>query len=110
MSDSETDPSTLYHYTDAAGLYGIVKPSFSSWEVDNPALEESLTKAAQLRASDVRYMNDSQELKFGGKFFVTRLVRPPPTQRFRRTRKKRAASSQPSSAPKTSSIGIYGIC
>jgi hypothetical protein len=76
MSDSETDPSTLYHYTDAAGLYGIVKPSFSSWEVDNPALEESLTKAAQLRASDVRYMNNSQELKFGGKFFVTRLSEP----------------------------------
>ena len=67
MTDSD-DPTTLYHYTDAAGLLGIVKPSFSSWEDDNTNLEAQLTKAAQLRASDVRYMNDSQELRFGARF------------------------------------------
>ena len=72
MTDSD-DPTTLYHYTDAAGLLGIVKPSFSSWEDDNTNLEAQLTKAAQLRASDVRYMNDSQELRFGARFFVPRL-------------------------------------
>lgn len=72
MRDSACDPETLYHYTDAAGLIGIVKPS--SWDIgDWPELEQQLDKAAQLRASDVRYMNDSQELKFGAMHFVTRL-------------------------------------
>lgn len=73
VSDSETRrPSTLYHYTDAAGLIGILKPS--SWDIGVwPELEKQLAGAAQLRASDVRYMNDSEELKFGARYFVDRL-------------------------------------
>jgi hypothetical protein len=74
MSAHGVEPTTLYHYTNAAGLLGILKPSFSSWEDDNTNLVPQLTKAAQLRASDVRYMNDSQELKFGARYFAPRLA------------------------------------
>jgi hypothetical protein len=73
VDNNETDSKTLYHYTDAAGLIGILKPS--SWDIgDWPEFEKQLAGAAQFHASDVRYMNDSQELKFGARFFVTRLV------------------------------------
>ena len=50
----------LYHYTDAAGLMGILDPSWPA-ELIPPEGGGS----AMLRASDVRYMNDSGELRFG---------------------------------------------
>jgi hypothetical protein len=28
MTNNEPQPAALYHYTDAAGLIGIIKPSF----------------------------------------------------------------------------------
>jgi hypothetical protein len=64
-------PPILYHYTDEAGLRGIVSPP--SWDIDNPALEPMLERAAQLRASDVRHMNDSKELLFLAEPLVQRL-------------------------------------
>ena len=59
QNDSTVWPPVLYHYTDAAGLVGILKPSWSG-DVEKPA-----GGAAQLRASDVRFMNDSRELGHG---------------------------------------------
>lgn len=61
------NPPILYHYTDETGLRGILSPS--SWDYDHPALD----RAAQLWASDVRYMNDAQELLFGAATLVQRL-------------------------------------
>ncbi|MGL6236101.1 MAG: DUF2971 domain-containing protein [Segniliparus sp.] len=58
-------PKTLYHYTDAAGLVGILRP-------EQPTETDS-RPPAKLWASDVRYMNDSQELKFGADIFRKRL-------------------------------------
>jgi hypothetical protein len=69
MSASGKNPPILYHYTDAAGLVGIVGPS--SWGVEDPG--KVLARAAQLRASDVRYMNDTQELLFGAAPLIERL-------------------------------------
>jgi hypothetical protein len=43
MSDSASDPSVLYHYTDAAGLLGIIKGS--SWDID-PAWRRPLLRAS----------------------------------------------------------------
>ncbi|WP_319617733.1 DUF2971 domain-containing protein [Rhodococcus opacus] len=59
--------SILYHYTDAVGLAGIVNPS--SWPVKYESNELAYGTAAKLWASDVRYMNDSSELKFGAEVF-----------------------------------------
>lgn len=67
ISERGTNPPILYHYTDETGLRGIVSPS--SWDFATPALD----RAAQLWASDVRYMNDSQELLFGAATLVQRL-------------------------------------
>jgi hypothetical protein len=67
MSASGKHPPILYHYTSEAGLRGIVSPP--SWDIDHPAL----ARAAQLWASDVRYMSDSQELLFGAAPLVERL-------------------------------------
>lgn len=54
----------LYHYTDATGLLGILKPIelHSMW-----ASELSNVGSLTLRASDVRYLNDRAELRFGAK-------------------------------------------
>jgi Protein of unknown function (DUF2971) len=71
LSASGKHPPILYHYTNEAGLKGIVTPA--SWDMDNPALEPMLARAAQLRASDVRYMNDWKELLFGAESLVERL-------------------------------------
>jgi hypothetical protein len=73
MSESEGPASILYHYTDAAGLLGIIKRS--SWDLgfDWPELESRLDQAGHLLASDVRYMNDSRELTYGAEIFVARL-------------------------------------
>jgi hypothetical protein len=64
-------PPILYHYTNEAGLSGIVSPP--SWDIDNPELEPMLARATQLRASDVRNMNDAKELLFGAEPLVARL-------------------------------------
>ncbi len=52
-------PPILYHYTDAGGLLGILKPSWPS------GIAQPAGGAALLRASDVRYMNDFRELRHG---------------------------------------------
>jgi hypothetical protein len=67
VSASGNHPQILYHYTSEAGLRGIVSPP--SWDFNHPALD----RAAQLWASDVRSMNDSQELLFGAAPLVERL-------------------------------------
>lgn len=71
VSERGLNPTILYHYTDEAGLRGIVSPS--SWDINHPELEKMLARAAQLWASDVRYMNDSQELLFGAAPLVNKL-------------------------------------
>lgn len=63
----EEHPGTLYHYTNDAGLKGIIEPQ--SWDIKHPGL----VRAAQLWATDVRYMNDSRELLFGAAPLVDRL-------------------------------------
>lgn len=67
LSAMGNHPKILYHYTSEAGLKGIVSPP--SWDFHSPALD----RAAQLWASDVRYMNDVKELLFGAVPLVQRL-------------------------------------
>ncbi len=64
-------PQVLYHYTNADGLIGILRPS--SWGAVHPALEKMFAPpVAQLKASHVRYMNDTEELLYGVKVFAER--------------------------------------
>jgi hypothetical protein len=63
---SDDHPPILYHYTDENGLRGIASPP--SWDIDHPGFG----LAAQLWATDVRYMNDAKELLFGAERFVER--------------------------------------
>src|SRR5271166_470667 len=65
-----TPPPVLYHYTSAQGLAGIIPPT--SWNIGHPDVDTKLEGAAQLQASDVRFMNDSQELQFGASIFERR--------------------------------------
>jgi hypothetical protein len=65
-----TPPPMLYHYTTAQGLAGIIPPN--SWNVGHPDVDTKLEGAALLQASDVRFMNDSQELQFGASIFERR--------------------------------------
>jgi hypothetical protein len=60
-------PPILYHYCDAVGLLGILKPS---WPKGTQGPQGG---AALLRASDVRYMNDSRELRHGLELLRERL-------------------------------------
>ena len=48
-------PAVLYHYTSPSGLAGIVERT-------------------QLWATDVRFLNDSQELKYAGHDFLSILA------------------------------------
>jgi hypothetical protein len=66
-TDDTELPPILYHYTDAAGLIGILNPSWPS-EMTHPEPGSAL-----LRASDVRYMNDNRELRFGADLLAQRL-------------------------------------
>ncbi|WP_196773074.1 DUF2971 domain-containing protein [Mycobacterium asiaticum] len=68
--DRTTPPPILYHYTNAQGLVGILPPN--SWNVGHPYVDAKLEGAAQLQASDVRFMNDSEELRFGASVFERR--------------------------------------
>ena len=71
MSESEPTgiqfecPGVLYHYTDAAGLKGILHPSWPTTIVPPESGGSAL-----LHASDVRYMNDSAELRFGADLMI----------------------------------------
>lgn len=68
LIDPTTLPDTLFHYTNAAGLSGILNPTWPSW-VKPPKVGGS----AVLQASDVRYMNDTGEFRFGAKLMVREL-------------------------------------
>lgn len=56
-------PPVLYHYTDAYGLVGIIKKAPAPKVFKDP--EVMYRKSVKLLASDIRYMNDTEELKFG---------------------------------------------
>ncbi|MCZ4538470.1 DUF2971 domain-containing protein [Gordonia terrae] len=80
-----TLPPNLYHYTDSGGLQGILGPGKGPYQLGgfhNKDVEFRYRgdldlytngKAALFRATDVRYMNDSQELVFGAKIVSERL-------------------------------------
>lgn len=65
----------LYHYTDSFGLVGIVKPSWPSWLVPFFKSEHEIGyhRVLRLLLSDVRFMNDTEELKFGARLLRERL-------------------------------------
>lgn len=64
MSANAGPSDTLYHYTTADGLLGIIdKPKFDTTLTADPS--KAFTRALSLRASDVRYLNDSAELRYG---------------------------------------------
>lgn len=69
-------PPILYHYTDAAGLVGILKPPSWPKSVESPPS----VGAAQLWASDIRYMNDFRELRHGAKLLRKRIRAEAATQ------------------------------
>lgn len=76
MPDAASDPTTLFHYTDAAGLLGIVRPQFpDGWDAFD------MTKSIKFLASDVRFMNDHAELRFAGTIFAEEFVRVARTQK-----------------------------
>src|SRR5262249_51247278 len=64
------EPETLFHYTDAAGLIGIVDvvspPGPWTQGID-------VRGGLKIRASDVRYLNDSAELHFGAEVLADQL-------------------------------------
>ena len=76
-------PEVLYHYTDSVGLQGILGPGSGPLQVEIPMDQKSSYvdnpddytngKAARFWASDVRYMNDSLELRFGADIVSERL-------------------------------------
>jgi hypothetical protein len=53
-SSSQSPPSVLYHYTDAAGLHGIIKKG-------------------GMYLTDARFLNDASEISYGEKAFLSRL-------------------------------------
>lgn len=68
----EDGPSILYHYADVYGLLGIVDPS---WSFDFVKREQEIgySRVLKLLMSDVRFMNDTEELRFGAQLLVERL-------------------------------------
>ncbi|NED67185.1 DUF2971 domain-containing protein, partial [Streptomyces sp. SID10244] len=84
--DAAELPPVLYHYTDAAGLHGILGPGKGPFEVAFPDNDSEFRhqgdnniytngKAALFRATDIRYMNDSLELVFGARIVSERMKR-----------------------------------
>jgi hypothetical protein len=73
MSDAHDEPSKLYHYTDAHGLIGIVQPSWPHTSYMKPEREIGHHRMVKLLTSDVRFMNDTEELKFGTRLLRDRL-------------------------------------
>ncbi|MGO4443084.1 DUF2971 domain-containing protein [Mycobacterium sp. 2YAF39] len=70
-NEDEEDPSVLYHYTNAQGFLGIVNPSWPQ----NFKVQEQGDRMLRFLASDVRFMNDTQELRFGVRRLRNRLLR-----------------------------------
>ena len=80
-----TLPPNLYHYTDSGGLQGILGPGKGPYQLGGFHDKDAESryqgdldlytngKAALFRATDVRYMNDSQELVFGAMIVSERL-------------------------------------
>lgn len=79
-------PPVLYHYTDSGGLQGVVGPGKGPYVVEFHDKDSKFRyqgdhdlytngKAALFRATDVRYMNDSQELVFGARIVNDRLTK-----------------------------------
>jgi hypothetical protein len=67
------DAAVLYHYTDAHGLVGIVDSPWRPYAILKPENEIGHYRMAKLLASDVRFMNDTEELKFGTRLLRDRL-------------------------------------
>ncbi len=65
-----TEPDVLYHYTGIDGLRGILNPP--SWPIETSS--NAFRIAAKMFATDVRFMNDTQELTFGAEIMRTRLA------------------------------------
>ncbi len=71
-----TPPETLYHYTDSAGLLGIIGSPISL-----PGTEESVfgfergATFGTLWATDARYLNDAHELTYGAAALAEKLER-----------------------------------
>jgi hypothetical protein len=73
MTAGDSERPALYHYTDANGLLGIVNPLMSSWPINVENSKEVFSGTVKLFASDVRFMNDTEELKFGARILRERL-------------------------------------
>ena len=66
---ADKERGLLFHYTDAVGLLGIIDhPRFPSGYERIERLD--FTRVVQFKASDVRYMNDRDELHFAGRIFA----------------------------------------
>lgn len=72
MTTANRQPAKLFHYTDAYGLKGIIEPSWSH-SLMHPESVIGHHRAIRLLASDVRFMNDTEELKFGTRLLLERL-------------------------------------
>lgn len=72
MSDEDAIESVLYHYTDSIGLAGIVRPSWP-FPFLKPENEIGYHRVLRLLLSDARFMNDTEELKFGVRILRDRL-------------------------------------
>ncbi|MFE3052290.1 DUF2971 domain-containing protein [Nocardia sp. NPDC059239] len=59
-------PDSLYHYTTAAGLLGILEPLTNTDDL-GLAIETTSVRSFSLWATDARYLNDSAELTFAAK-------------------------------------------
>lgn len=74
MPVPEDLPPTLYHYTDTAGLLGILGSpvAFPGTDEGTFATEKGATFGT-LWATDARYLNDAQELTFGAEMLAAKL-------------------------------------
>ncbi|BBE47429.1 MULTISPECIES: DUF2971 domain-containing protein [Rhodococcus] len=61
------EPAPLYHYTDSAGLLGILGNPMAFPGVEKNTLSKftSETRFGVMWATDARYLNDSEEIEFG---------------------------------------------
>jgi hypothetical protein len=85
---ADKERGLLFHYTDANGLLGIVDhPRFPNGYDRINRLDFS--RVVQFKASDVRFMNDREELRFAGRVFA---------QQFRQAAKERAVQPPSTSA------------